>query len=134
MRTLLFPSVILLLGGLDPSPNQDATVYGSPDPLAGELDPKMREILMSFQPAPPLATWTVDDLIDLTLVRFPDIKMSIDKKSFTRIGIDPDSVIKCTVVYPKGRICYSRVLRDCLAQAKCDLVVKGDTILVVPKK
>jgi outer membrane protein assembly factor BamB len=125
-----------------PASVKEEVVKKNPDevqPMPAEapvdnLDPKMRAVLASYQPFPTREKMTLDDFVDLTLIRFPDIKMVPDSNAFKAVGIDAEDVRKKELVYPKGKIPFSQVLRDCLKQVNCNYEIKGDTILIVPQK
>lgn len=119
---------------LEREPDQDAIVEQPPDPLKG-ADPRFLEALgKEWVPSAAPDRLTVYEFIEECSLRW-NFKFVIDHKAFKAVGIDPDSVLKKELMYPKGKgKLESQVLREFLAQVKCRFVWHGDTVFVTPAR
>jgi outer membrane protein assembly factor BamB len=104
----------------------------NPNPMQPPADAALREKLAIKVDTPANDKLPLGDMLTFFADRF-DIKFEIDEKAFKAAGVE--DVLRKEVVHPKAmKTPFARVLSDILAQVKGDYQVKGDTIVIVPKR
>jgi len=104
----------------------------NPNPMPPAADAALREKLAIKVDTPANDKLPLGDMLTFFADRF-DIKFEIDEKAFKAAGVD--DVLKKEVVHPKAmKTPFAKVLSDILAQVKGDYQLKGDTIVIVPKR
>jgi outer membrane protein assembly factor BamB len=117
-------------GPVEPGPKPPPDM--NPNPMVPPADAALRDKLAIKVDTPANDKLPLGDMLTFFADRF-DIKFEIDEKAFKAAGVE--DVLKKDVVHPKAnKTPFAKVLSDILAQVKGDYQVKGDTIVIVPKR